>query len=385
MSQEERLMILQMVADKKITASEAAELLKALDGQKESQATHTAHAGHAGQTGHTGPTDQVGHTGHTQAPQSGPASFVPPVPPAPPFPKAPPPPPPPGAGLGSGLSAFIEEVVDKVTSAFGDLTFTGPRFEFPTEISGLFTVEQAPLRIFTGNGHVELKGWDQPGYKAQILVKARGATEAEARQRASEAYLVQATETAFTLETNRRYDWTDLTVHVTLYLPKNKSYRLESRTGNGHIRVEDVTLSDGTANSGNGRITFLGAGAERLYLKSGNGSIEVDGDVADLEANTGNGAIRVIPMGRRSEAMQLKTGNGAIKVDTGRLSREVGFHIDLSTGMGSVGISRSDLVYQRDDRQVGHKHVIARSQNYDTAERRVSVQARTGLGSISVE
>lgn len=359
MSQEERLMILQMVADQKITAAEAAELLKALDGQKEA-ASHPTQA--------------------PQAAHAGPPGAVPPLQPLPP--KAPPPP---GFGLGSGLSAFIEEVVDKVTSAFGDLTFTGPRFEFPTEISGLFTAEQIPLRIFTGNGHVELKAWDQPGYKAQILVRARGVNEAEARQRANEAYLVQATETGFTLETNRRYDWTDLTVHVTLFLPKNKLYRLETRTGNGHIRVEGIALADARANSGNGRITFLGGAADRLFVKSGNGSIEVDGDVAELEAGTGNGSVRVIPMGRRSESLQIKTGNGAIHIDTGRLSREVGFHIDASTGMGSVSIGRSDLVYQREDRQVGHKHVIARSRNFETAERRVSVQARTGLGSISVE
>lgn len=380
MSQEERLMILQMVADKKITASEAAELLKALDGtQKEAtaQAAHASHATHRAHAGHPASHGEPVHAGNGQPLQGGP---VPPTPPMPP--KAPPPP---GPGLASGLSTFIEEVVDKVTSAFGDLTFSGPRFEFPTEISGVFTADQVPLRIFTGNGHVELKAWDQPGYKAQILVKARGVNEAEARQRANEAYLVQATEDSFSLETNRRYDWTDLTVNVTLFLPQNRRYRLEGRSGNGHIRVEGVHLLDATANSGNGRITFLGFTADRLLVKSGNGSVEVDGDVADLEAGTGNGSIRVIPMGRRAEKLQVKTGNGSITIDTGRLSREVGFHVDAHTGMGSVGIGRSDLVYQRDERQVGHKHVIARSQNFDTAERRVSVQARTGLGSISVE
>lgn len=356
-------MILQMVAEKKITASEAAELLKALDGQAQaaSQAAQAAQAAKVAQ------------------PSAGPASFVPPVPPAPraPDPASPPP------SLGSGLSSFIEEVVERVTSAFGD--FTGPRYEFPTEISGVFTEELIPLRIMTGNGHVELKGWDQPGYKASILVKARGANEAEARARANEAYLVIAAENRFELEANRRFDWSDLTVSVTLFLPKEKLYRLEGRTGNGHILVEGVTLADGTATSGNGRITVRNAGADRLHVKSGNGSIEIDGDVADLEAGTGNGSVKVIPLGRRSESMQVKTGNGSITVDTGRLNREVGLFIDAHTGMGSVGVGRTDLVYERDERNVGHKHVVARTQNYNAAERRVNIRARTGLGSISVD
>lgn len=361
MSQDERLMILQMVADKKITAAEAAELLKALDGKEAA----------AGQ-----PQAQPGPAFPGAVPPA-PRATVPPVPPVPPSP--------PSGSLGSGLSAFIEEIVDRVTSAFSDITLTGIRYEFPTEISGLFTADQVPLRLFTGNGHLELKAWDQPGYKANILVKARGANEAEARARAADAYHLRATETGFELETNRRYDWTDLAVNVTLYLPKDRLYRLETRSGNGHIRVEGVALVDGSANSGNGRLTFLGVSAGRLYAKSGNGSIEVDGDVADLEAHTGNGSIKVIPLGRNSESMQLRTGNGSITVDTGRVSRETGLYVDLHTGMGSVAISRPDLVYERDDRQVGHKHLIAKSQGYETAERRVVVRAKTGLGSIAVE
>ena len=348
MSQEERLMILQMVADKKISASEASELLKALD--EKGAATPGA------------------------APPPPPKGAAPPNPPPPPFPSP---------GLGSGLSAFVEEIFDRATGILGD--FTGPRFEFPTEISGVFAGDQVPLRIFTGNGHVELKGWDEPGYKASILVKARGSSEAEARGRAADAYTVRATESGFELEANRRYDWSELTVSVTLYLPKQKLYRLESRTGNGHILVEGINLIDGSGTSGNGRITVRGAAADRLYLKSGNGSIEIDGDVADLEAGTGNGSVKVIPLGRRSESMQLKTGNGSVVVDTGRLSREVGLHVDAHTGMGSVNISRNNLVYERQERNVGHKHVVARTQGYETAERRVSIRARTGLGSIAVE
>lgn len=341
MSQEERLLILQMVAEGKITASEGAELLRALEGQREEQ------------------------------------------------PGAEPPPRPRerraavSTSLGSGLSSLFEEVVEKVTGVLND--FTGQRYEFPTEISGVFTAGQVPLRIFTGNGHVELRRWDEPGYKAQILVKARGASEADARKRAEEAYRVTATETGFQLETDRRFDWTDLSVHVTLFLPGEHTYHLETRTGNGHIRLEGIGLTEGTLKSGNGRITVLGVTADRLYLKSGNGSVEVEGDIADLEATTGNGSLRVVPLGRRSERMQLKTGNGSASIDTGRMSRAVGLFIDAHTGMGSVSVNRPDLVYELDERNIGYKHVVAHTEGYDMAAQKVDIRVRTGLGSISVE
>lgn len=343
MSQDERLMILQMVADKKITASEGAELLRALDAQEEAEAPCAA--------------------GATPEPKSSPRVTV--------------------SGLGSGLSALFDEVIERVTGVLGDIN--GPRYSFPTEINGVFTADVVPLRIFSGSGQVEVKSWDEPGYRAQILVKARAINETEARRRAEEAYLVTATESAFQLETNRRFDWSDVTVHVTLFLPKDRSYRLETRTGNGDIRLEGLTFTEAVANSGNGRITVRGITADRLYLKSGNGPVEVDGDIMDLEATTGNGALKIIPLGRRSERLQLKTGNGSASIDTGRLSRDVGLYLDAHTGMGNVSVARNDLVYERDDRNIGNKHVIAHSQGYDGAETKVEVRVRTGLGSISIE
>ncbi len=358
MSQDERLMILQMVADKKISATEAAELLKALDAGREATAAPPRQT-----------TPDAGQT-------------TPPPPPGAPIPPVSPPPPT-SSGLGGGLSSFIEEIVERVTTAFSD-SFE-PRFEFPTELSGVFTSDEVPLRLFTGNGHVELKGWDQPGYKAQVVVKARGSNEEQARRMAAEAYTVRADGNGFELEANRRFDWSDMAVHVTLLLPTAKRYRLETRTGNGHIIAEGITLLDGQATSGNGRIAVQRATADRLYLRSGNGSIEIDGDVADVDAGTGNGSVRVIPLGRRSESFAIKTGNGSVTIDTGRVSREVGLKVDANTGMGSVSIQRNDLVYERDVRTMGHKHIIARSQNFDQAERRVQVTARTGLGSVTIE
>lgn len=347
MSQDERLMILQMVADGKITASEAVELLKALEG---------------GEPGEPPP---------------------------------PPPPPPPrdeeprsrpytsGSGLAAGLSAFIEEIAERVTGVFSDLT--GPRHEFPTEVSGLFTADEIPLRIFIGSGHVELKGWDEPGFKAQIVVKLRGASAEEARRRAQEAYRLTADEERFELESDRWFDWSDLSVNLTLYLPRGKRYRLETRTGNGHLDIDSVDLVYGSGRSGNGRIRFAGGAADRLYLKSGNGSVEVDGDVADLEVTTGNGSVTAVPRGQREESLQLKTGNGSIRIDTSRISPDAGLMIDASTGMGGISLSRGDLVYERDDRNLGHKHVICRTADSQRTGPLVVIRARAGLGSISVE
>lgn len=349
MTQDERLMILQMVADKKISASEAAELLRALDGAEAEAESEPA----------TGPK----------------ARFAPPPPPSPEAP-----PTPNLSSLGSGLGSFIEEIVERVSSAFSEVT--EPRYEFPSELSGTFTADEVPLRINTGNGRVEIQAWDQPEYKASILVKARGANEAEARVRAQDAYTVKADEYGFELDA-RRHDFFEAVVHVTLMVPRNKRYRVETRTGNGAVTMNGLMLSEGKAVSGNGRISCIGA-SDSLLVKTGNGSIEVEGDNLSLEASSGNGSIRIRPAGARPQQIRVTTGNGSAKVDCSRMGPEAGYKVEANTGMGSVGLSLPGMVYDRDVRSMGHKHVIARSANFEQAEVPVHIVARTGLGSITI-
>lgn len=352
MAQEERLQILQMVADKKITASEAAELLRALDAGKAPGA----------------PTQP--------APA---ASPIPPTPPTPPNTQ--------GQGTviigpGSGLGSLIEDIVDRVTSAFSD-SFD-PRYEWTEEVAGEFAYTEVPIRIMTGNGRVEVRSWDQPGYKATIRIKARGASEAEARAKAGDVYSVKADAAGFELET-RRWEWRGYRVDVTLMVPRDKQYRLETRTGNGHVVLEGIAMPEGNATTGNGSLTCRTVAANQLRLRSGNGTIDVEGDIAHLVADSGNGSVGIRPYGERSQSLEAHTGNGSVNISTRRLPTGVGVRVEAHTGMGGVDVNVPNLVYDRDMRAVGHKQVIARSANYDQASVRVDIRARTGMGSVSVD
>ncbi len=361
MTQDERLMILQMVADKKISAAEAAELLRMLDGKEAEAAAATGAGGTGGPlgtgSGAAGAGTGPGRHGRSDAFRADRES-----------------------SFSSGLSSFIEELVERFTSAFSE----GHRYEFPTELTGTFIGEEIPLRIVTGNGRVEVRGWDQPGYKAEILVKARGDSEEEARRRAEDAYTVQADESGFVLET-RRIEHRDIAVSVTLLVPRTLRYRLETRTGNGRITLEDAPLTEGRLVTGNGRVTVTDGRAESLTIRTGNGRIEVDGDVAELDCTTGNGAVRIAPPGTRSQQLRIATGNGSVRVETDRIPAETGLKVHAASGMGSISLRRSDMVSDESVRTFGNKKLVARTQGYDRAAARVDVQARTGLGSITIE
>lgn len=360
MSQEERLMILQMVADKRISATEAAELLRALDNsvpaerpRPEGEAEHRERVVVVKRRGH------AGHAGRPELPE-------PPEPPS-----------------LSGLGGFIENIVERVGSVFADVV--EPRFEFPEERTGEWTADEVPIRVMTGNGRVEIKSWDRPGFKATITTKASGAKEEEARARARDAYMVTADGDRFELDARRGDNtWNNLAVHLTLMVPKGKRYLIEARTGNGKVELEELSASEARLNTGNGKICVIGGAHERVHVKTGNGSVEVSADVADLEASTGNGSVTVIPTGNRDQNLRLSTGNGSIEVETARLPDGFGLKVDAHTGMGSVNIGLPNLIYDRDVRSMAHKHVIARTPDLETAPARVTIAARTGMGSVKV-
>jgi DUF4097 and DUF4098 domain-containing protein YvlB len=405
MSQEERLQILQMVADKKITATEAVELLKALESK-------------APPVGATPPVETVAAARQVpvpplpeapRAPEApvAPQAAEPPVAPADQpepgpsqsaepagsgFTAGPTPPPTPnrvvystsGSNIASNLATFIEDVVDTVTSVFSE--FGGSRYEFPWEFTGTFEAVEPALRIFTGNGKVEVRVWDEPGFKANVLVKARGANEQEARSRARDAFTVRADGTGFTLETRRiDWDWRGMAVNVVLMVPRDKYYQLEARTGNGHMDLIGLAAANGQITTGNGHLHGRGILAHTLRMKTGNGSIEIEGDVGDLEASSGNGSVLVQPSGNRMQRVEVHTGNGSVRVDTRRLPQTVGFKVDAKTGMGGIEVAVPNLVFDRDDRSVGHKHIVARSAGYEQAWAQVNISARTGMGSVTVE
>lgn len=372
MSQDERRMILQMVADKKITASEGADLLLALDGYRP-DATAGVESDPGAGGAPSGPP-------HSEPPTHGPGRPVPPLRPRPPVPPTPPrAPAPPNL---SGLGAFIEGIVEKVGSVVSDAV--EPRFEFPQELTGEFTEGEIPIRISTGNGRIGIRAWDGPGYKAIITVKTGGKDEEEARQRARDAFVVKADSSGFDLEA-RRWDFSHMAVHVALWLPRSGRYRLESRTGNGHVELEQLAFSNARVSSGNGRITLKDVAGEDVWIKTGNGAVEVDGDLAVLEAGTGNGSVEVSPSGSRPQALQLSTGNGSVRVSTARLPVGFGCKVDLSTGMGGASAGVPGLVVEREVRAMGHKQLTGQTANFGDTSVPVMIVARTGLGSISID
>ena len=146
-----------------------------------------------------------------------------------------------------------------------------------------------------------------------------------------------------------------------------------------------MPLVNGKATTGNGRIGVRGGAASHLEVRTGNGAVTVESDPVDLQASTGNGTVTVRPIGARGKRLHASTGNGSIHIDTRELPAGTAMRVEAHTAMGSVDVRAPGLEFEREVRNVGHKHVIAHSSGYAQAAERVEIKAHTGMGSVSVD
>jgi DUF4097 and DUF4098 domain-containing protein YvlB len=377
--EEERLMILQMVAEKKITPAEGAELLRALEESAREQGEEPEkrsgqQAGHASHARHQALAEEVRRTAREAAERvSANAQQM-------------------AKDAASAAAAvtrregMLGSLIDRLADAFS-FEFDDNRVSFEETIEGTFTADQPRLKLATGNGKLELHGWEEPGYRIILRYRVRGASgEEEARERAKGRIRFEATGDGITLdsETGSFID-RGISVSAQLWLPASHVYDLHGTTGNGSLTLESLALSEGELTSGNGSIKVEGVRASGLDVTTGNGGIRVEGDVARFTGSTGNGSLRFRPTGTGDQQAEISTGNGSATIDLSELPPSTGYRFDLSTGMGGIHCQLEDLVTEKNVKAMGHKHMVARSRNWESAATRVGIKASTGLGSVTVE
>ncbi len=343
--QEERMTILKMIQEGKVTPQEGVELLKAL-----------------GQPARGAARDAAG------------ASETPPRADG-------------GPDRGSRPRSILEDVFDGFSGFNFPFGFLGETYKFEEEHEGRFEPEAGQpvaVHLTTSNGRLVLKGWDRPDYHLRIVKSLRGPGEEEARRRAQDMARFTATPTSLVLE-SRFGGWNNAGVAAELNLPAGHLYRLELRSSNGRIEIDGLRAEDVEAQTSNGRIVCERSTGGRVRLRTSNGRIIANCSARELDADTSNGSVTVVPFGdfEGESRFQLRTSNGTLRVRPDE-HQDCGYDIDASTSMGHVELELPDLEYSIRERTMGHRRSKARTSGFDGKARRIYIMARTSNGSVVV-
>ncbi|HAI87656.1 MAG TPA: hypothetical protein DCL63_11770 [Firmicutes bacterium] len=320
---EERKIILDLLAEGRITADEAEQLLDALDETDPYDLSDSGQAdqvdqGDLGDLGDLG--DQLGARADAIA-----------------------------GDLSDRLSKAVSEMAEAgqelpdrlartLGSMFGSLGWplgpAGVQAEqtFESEMPADCTV--SAIDFATLNGSVKLTGWDRPGYKVVARARVKGAETASEAQRRLAAGLGLSLQGGV-----MRVECTDQALRNSLSIeacvPRASTYDIKVNTRNGSAKVESLTARSMEVHSANGRVVLEDVAARNATASARNGSVNASGDLGDANLETANGSVSVTLSYRSAGRLRVNTGNGSVRLCVPR-NACVAYEINAHTVNGSV-------------------------------------------------
>lgn len=370
MGEEERRLILQMVAEGKITPEEGVRLLEALEGGTvEGQRRETGRA--AGSEAADSAAAGVGRPGAkvavTVESGAGPET---------------------GAEFGEGMARMGLEIGQKMAHVGSGIAgevmklleifpWAGAEFTDHLVREGEFRGEgPREVSVELANGRLIVEGWDGPGWRLQVDTRARG----RQAHRATDLVTVEADENSLRVRSARFFGG-NYSASGLLKLPPGE-YHLRGVTSNGRIEARSLRCRVLDLETSNGRIEVEDVEGDRVELDTSNGAIVARLSARRLEATTSNGSIKVEARAVREDTYELKTSNGSIKLICP--DPAAGYRIDATTSLGGIEVELPGLPRQvaRGPGARAQLHVV--TPGFEAKECRLEARLRTSCGSVTV-
>jgi DUF4097 and DUF4098 domain-containing protein YvlB len=286
------------------------------------------------------------------------------------------------------LALFLTQgfgIIGDIFSEFGDFDGTNYRASDTEILSGDVDLGKVYLEVDDRNGAITVETWDRDGYRIDLTLRAKGATDTQAQQRLNEIDIlfsdsingdIQTLDLGFEIPGNQ---WNDYAVTVEVKLPENIELELNLDTSNGKITLKDIIASRITLDTSNGALDLDNVYADTLTASTSNGKIQGQIEGSNIELGTSNGSIDLTIIGTISGTYELSTSNGLIDL-TVPTGNSVGYSVDLRTSIGSLDVNLDDFDYSINE----NRHKVGETDNFDSMDIQIVIEAETSLGSIEI-
>lgn len=163
----------------------------------------------------------------------------------------------------------------------------------------------------------------------------------------------------------------------------------KAHTSNGKIVVYKCSVHELEAVTNNGKVVCEGTNAAISNISTSNGKIElIECSLDNLDAKTSNGSIQLEKISKLEAdegKYNLRTSNGKISLGLGSCE-SCGFMIDANTSLGGIHIDLPEQAYAINKRtSTLNSTAMVRSVNYDSAACKIFIKAYTSNSSITIE
>lgn len=292
-----------------------------------------------------------------------------------------------GANLGKLLGESGENLGKIIARIFTGGFSGGSEFEFHEEMRGDLPAEgEIQVNLSTTNGRIVVDTWDEKGYRLDVRKRVNAATEEEAKEATKGGYEFTADGLNLagrTMETTMNL-FRNYSIGFTLTLPRDRKATLNLASSNGRISVGGISGASLRASTSNGRVEVEDCNFSSTELGSANGRIEFDGRPGDLNASTANGRI-IARLGGLGD-WKLNSANGRIEVE---IEKEPGaaYSVEASTVHGRIEVSgweNAEVLVDETKQKMGSRRYHAQTAGYGQAEKKASLRASTTQGKVLV-
>ena len=305
--------------------------------------------------------------------------------------------------LGKNVAATTVGIVDKVIDFVGSFVDTNAFniFGSYTAVDKTFeaqVIEGEDLYIEGINGHILVK----KHLEDKIVIRTR----VRSPQNNADNILMYADEgNAVSLKINKIGN---ISVSHEVFLPSVKFKNIRFETTNGKIYVEDAFSENFESITKNSHIDLMGVNSDRVVVDTKNGKIQISYLIGrNVEVNTSNSLIDIKNMkaenlkavttngrifvenaqnheGLSEMNLHLKTTNGGIKVNMNDMDNK-GYKVKARTTNGGINLLVPDIIYQNISKQfAGGNFIEAESRDYEGYPEKVYINAETLNGYIEI-
>ncbi|EGD47326.1 hypothetical protein Cpap_1909 [Ruminiclostridium papyrosolvens DSM 2782] len=394
---EEKLLILTMLEEKKITSEEAAKLLAALDAKAEQESAN----GFKGNQKANGFTEEAAKVrdkvnewkkgfknNYNQADFdnmiddfANKAEKI-------------------GKNVASTTFGIVDKVIDYVGSfvdtnsfnVFGSCQTVQKNFE-------VYPSEDATFDISGVNGAITIK----KHLDSKIVIISRiksSAPDGEGVVTFSDDpsnISIKVNSTAF-----------NVSVSHEIFIPDIKFKKIAIQNSNGKIYIEDSISEEITAVTKNAHIELMGVNSDNISVNTKNGRIQLNYIIGEtIDINTSNAVIDIKHIkaksvnavtkngrisienaqnvdGETDMDMYLKTSNGGIKVNMNDMDSRV-YKVKAHATNGTINLLVPEILYHNVNRQgTGGSFIEAESKNYESGLCKVNIIAETMNGQVEI-
>ncbi len=372
-SREEILMILKMVQDGKITNEDAAKLIEAIEGKKDSEGSKYENRG----------KKTVGRASFEEKMED----------------------------MAKGLENMVSDVVDSTQKAFRNIPEVDLGNWFNQVEKRHFSYkahEGMDLDVITKNGAIKVyPGEDKIGVVFSIYAKK----DADIDEIMKNIH-IEHTDSKLKLDASGvnggvsiEMRIPDINYNKADFITKNGSLRcgrikagnLTLTTKNGSLKVENAKSPVIQANTKNGSLACRNCESDKVRLNTTNGSITVnDSKCTLLDLNTTNGSIKCYSS--KSDNIDANTSNASIRMEGFEPHGSNGI-MNLKTSNGNIRIQLPDNVGTKFKAHAGRNGKVivdfpcsinegmeytGKTEGYEEAGKKMNITARTNLGRIEI-